>query len=91
MGLGTRVQGRIQGVITPTSSMRANSSGRSGLWSELRSTAAPPRHSTQRLSPALATVTKPRRTTAAHAVHPAAVPSLLNGFDVGFQKALKGA
>mmetsp|Transcript_10156 Transcript_10156/g.31802 ORF Transcript_10156/g.31802 Transcript_10156/m.31802 type:complete len:450 (+) Transcript_10156:441-1790(+) len=55
-------------------SIRAASVGSSGLWSRLSATAVPPRLSTQRLSPQLATVRDWPCTTAATAVQPAAGP-----------------
>mmetsp|Transcript_12745 Transcript_12745/g.40292 ORF Transcript_12745/g.40292 Transcript_12745/m.40292 type:complete len:347 (-) Transcript_12745:912-1952(-) len=54
----------------PAAWMRARSSGLSALWSRLRATGLPPRHSTARQSPALATAMRLPYTSAATAVQP---------------------
>mmetsp|Transcript_48020 Transcript_48020/g.153933 ORF Transcript_48020/g.153933 Transcript_48020/m.153933 type:complete len:358 (+) Transcript_48020:157-1230(+) len=54
----------------PAALTRACSSGHSGLWSRERATGAPPRHSTARLSPQLATTTCVSLTRATTAVVP---------------------
>mmetsp|Transcript_5744 Transcript_5744/g.18691 ORF Transcript_5744/g.18691 Transcript_5744/m.18691 type:complete len:342 (-) Transcript_5744:1380-2405(-) len=65
----------------PCASMRARSSGRSGLWSVDRSSASPPRHSTARQSPELPTNSVLPRMSATSAVVP-----LRSAFGIAFAR-----
>mmetsp|Transcript_97823 Transcript_97823/g.237913 ORF Transcript_97823/g.237913 Transcript_97823/m.237913 type:complete len:264 (-) Transcript_97823:300-1091(-) len=71
----TRVPRRWLSTQPPAPKIRASSAGCSGLWSSDMSIALPPRHSTARQSPTLATKIFSRQTQETHAVQPMSLGS----------------